>query len=77
MDEADITVQDVIEDFKKRDDLKIADAKFYFDVTLDWSRAKAVKKKDWLAQVRNIARSDMNRGKLKTMARKEVMPWER
>lgn len=77
MRNASITLQDVIDDFQKREDLKLADAEFYFNVTLDWSNSKSVKRSDWLSQVRNIARRDISDGKLKTTGNKKLKPWER
>lgn len=77
MRDASITLQDVIEDFQKREDLKVADAEYYYNVARDWSDSMARERTGWLATIRNIARSDSKQGKLKLVPGKKIMPWER
>jgi hypothetical protein len=65
MKNSGVTVAQVTQAFQKSNDLKNADAKHYFDMALDWSDAKGMMRKDWVATVRNFARNDVRDGKLK------------
>lgn len=60
-----VTSQVIAEAFSKTHDLKNADARHYWNMALDWSEAKGVMRKDWIATVRNFARNDIRDGKLK------------
>ncbi len=51
--------------FQKEADAGV-DIYHYFEVTKNWSEAKGVKRKSWIAQARNIMLSDKNKGKLVT-----------
>jgi len=65
-----VTLEDVIEAFAKTDDLVEADPKHYFNTALDWSNGSGKLKKDWIATIRNFARSDITNGRLKTKTSK-------
>lgn len=60
-----LSVFDVKEAFLKADDLKSADAKYYFNAAMDWSDAGNNMRTDWIATVRSFARRDLKDGKLK------------
>lgn len=56
------------EDFEKcfkGDDYKSIDIYYYYQVVKDWSASKGRLQKDWIAQTRNIIRSDKEKNKLK------------
>lgn len=38
---------------------------YYYNVVKDWSASKGRMQKDWIAQTRNIIRSDYRRGQIK------------
>lgn len=40
------------------------DIAYYYGVVMDWSSSKGVKRKDWIAQTRNIMRKDKDANKL-------------
>ena len=65
MKNSGITVSEVIESFSKSNDLVNADAKYYYNLALDWSDAKGEMRKDWVAVVRTFARRAISDGKLK------------
>ena len=65
MKNSGVTIEDISEAFKKSSDLQKADHRHYFNVVLDWSTANSKLKTDWIAAVRNWARSDLKDGKLK------------
>lgn len=55
----------VKESFLKTQDLKNADALYYFNICLDWSDSKNEMRTDWVATVRGFARRDLKDGKMK------------
>jgi hypothetical protein len=65
MKNSNITLEQVKEDFLKRSDIKNADAKYYYNVVMDWSNSKGRMQVDWMAQIRNFARRDLKESKLK------------
>ena len=58
-----ITIDDVRASFT--DELTRADAKHYYNTAMDWSDGNGQMRVDWVAVVRNIARNDSGKGKLK------------
>ena len=71
MRNSNVLLKDVSESFKKSDDLKYADAKYYFNAAMDWSDGKGEIRKDWIAVVRGFARKDIRDGKLKVSQHKQ------
>lgn len=65
-----VTAAQVAEAFSKADDLKSADALYYFNAALDWS-AQDNQRKDWIATMRSFARRDIRDGKLKLSQHKQ------
>ena len=65
MKNSNVSVGMVAIAFAKTDDLKNADAKYYFNICLDWSDSKNEMRTDWVATVRSFARRDLKDGKLK------------
>lgn len=68
MKNSNVTLPMVVEAFQKTDDLKNADAKYYFNICFDWSDSKDEMRTDWVATVRGFARRDLKDGKLKLSA---------
>lgn len=66
-----VTAAQVSQAFLKTDDLKSADAKFYFDSAFDWSENGNMRK-DWIATIRSFARRDLRDGKMKVSVFKQV-----
>lgn len=64
MKNSGVIIQDVETAFLKTDDLKNADAKYYFNQVLDWSSNGGKLGKDWIAGIRKWARGDLAEGKL-------------
>ena len=64
MKNSGITIAQVKEAFSKADDLKNADASYYFNSAFDWSENGNMRK-DWIATIRSFARRDIRDGKLK------------
>ena len=50
--------------FSKTDDINKADVKHYYHTALDWSNSKGAKRIDWIATIKNFARSDLAKGQL-------------
>ena len=65
MKNSGITIEQVKEAFSKADDIKNADAMYYFNTAMDWSNSKGEMRKDWIAAVRNFPRKDLKDGKMK------------
>jgi len=60
-----VTQDDIEKSFKQTDDLKNADAKYYYNSCKDASESKGLKYSDWVATARSWARRDIKDGKLK------------
>lgn len=58
-----VTVDDVRGAFV--DDLERADAKHYYNVALDWSDGNSQMRVNWVSVIRNMARGDLAKGKMK------------
>ena len=71
MKNSGITIEQVSEAFSKADDIKNADARYYFNTAMDWSNSKGEMRKDWIAAVRNFPRKDLKDGKMKISAFKQ------
>lgn len=65
MKNSKITIEDIKKAFEKTEDLLYADPEFYFNRALDWSTGSNKMKTDWIAVIRNFARSDLKDKKLK------------
>jgi len=65
MKNSGLTLEQVSLDFLERDDLKNANAKYYYQAAMDWSDSKGEMRKDWMATVRSFARRDLADNKLK------------
>lgn len=65
MKNSGVKIEDIRKAFQESPDLKNADAYFYFNTALDWSSSKGEMRTDWIATVRNFARSDKKDGKMK------------
>ena len=65
MRNSNINIPDIEEAFKKTDDLKNADAKYYYHSMTDWSDSKGEMRTDWIATARSFARKDLKDSKLK------------
>jgi hypothetical protein len=60
-----ITIEKISEAFLKTEDLKKADAEYYYNALLDWSDSGGKLGIDWIASARKWARRDLHDGKLK------------
>ena len=71
MKNSNVSIQDIKESFLKADDLKSADANYYFNAALDWSDSNNQMRVDWIATIRGFARRDLRDNKLKVSNHKQ------
>lgn len=62
---SNISIQDIQNAFLKTDDIKTADARYYYNSMMDWSESNKQMKSDWIATARAWARKDLAKGELK------------
>ena len=72
MKNSNVSVKLVAEAFLKSDDLRHANPKHYFNTVMDWSNSNGKMRKDWLAAVRNWARSDLKDGKMQIVKKERT-----
>lgn len=65
MKNSGVTVKDIKKAFQTSGDLIYADPAHYYTTALDWSDGDNKMRTDWVAVIRNFARSDIKNGKMK------------
>ena len=72
MKNSGVTLKDIEEAFNVSGDLGYADPSYYYTTALDWSNGNNNMRTDWVAVIRNFARSDIKNGKMKVKKKSRI-----